>query len=84
MDAVGAHEKVLEVATSLGLRITVSVAHEVPCIEPGKGLGSPTEKSYHVMTGVRTWCTFPCLHTVVFDIYCQAKCLVSSDNSEGE
>ncbi|XP_062118186.1 uncharacterized protein LOC133831783 isoform X2 [Humulus lupulus] len=50
MDPFGAQEKVVEIASSLGLNVSVGVAYEV-CV--GKaGSRSPHEKS-HSMEGVR-------------------------------
>ncbi|KAJ0110526.1 hypothetical protein Patl1_00407 [Pistacia atlantica] len=48
MDPPGAQEKVLEIATSLGLSVRVAVTHEVSIKESGSG--PSTEKSY-IMEG---------------------------------
>lgn len=50
MDPVGAQEKVVELASSLGLGVSVAVAHEVSSAKLGSG--SSTKKSY-IMEGVR-------------------------------
>lgn len=52
MDPVSAQEKVLEVASSLGIRLSVAVAHEVFVNESGSG--SLPEKLVN-MEGVRIW-----------------------------
>ncbi|KAK4848518.1 hypothetical protein QYF36_014014 [Acer negundo] len=53
MDPLGAQEKVIEIATSLGLNVSVAVAHEVSVRE--LGTGSSTEKSYIVEGGISTY-----------------------------
>ncbi|KAH7577919.1 hypothetical protein JRO89_XS01G0316100 [Xanthoceras sorbifolium] len=52
LDPLGAQEKVLEIATGLGLSVSVAVVHEVSVRELGSG--SSFEKSYAV-EGVRIW-----------------------------
>ncbi|XP_073226996.1 uncharacterized protein [Cicer arietinum] len=49
MDPLGAQRKVLEVATTLGLDVSVAVAHEVSVTSLGSGF-SPTKK--YIMEGV--------------------------------
>ncbi|TXG62873.1 hypothetical protein EZV62_009867 [Acer yangbiense] len=53
MDPLGAQEKVIEIATSLGLNVSVAAAHEVSVRE--SGTGSSTEKSYIVEGGISTY-----------------------------
>ncbi|KAL5828096.1 hypothetical protein ACOSQ4_019893 [Xanthoceras sorbifolium] len=53
MDPLGAQEKVLEIATGLGLSVSVAVAHEVSVRE--LGTGSLIEKSYAVEGGISTY-----------------------------
>lgn len=40
MDTLGAHKAVLGVATDLGLKVTVSVAYEIPPPKTGQFLSS--------------------------------------------
>ncbi|KAL5859720.1 hypothetical protein ACOSQ4_001016 [Xanthoceras sorbifolium] len=53
MDPLGAQEKVLEIATGLGLSVSVAVVHEVSVRELGSG--SSFEKSYAVEGGISTY-----------------------------
>ncbi|KAK3194803.1 hypothetical protein Dsin_026113 [Dipteronia sinensis] len=53
MDALGAQEKVIEIATRLGLNVSVAVAHEVSVRE--LGTGSSAEKSYILEGGIGTY-----------------------------
>lgn len=52
MHPPGAQEKVLEIATTLGLNVSVAVAYEVSVRESGSN--SSTKKPY-IMEGVRIW-----------------------------
>ncbi|KAJ6334885.1 hypothetical protein OIU78_011682 [Salix suchowensis] len=53
MDPVGAQEKVVEIASSLGLSVSVAVAHEVSSAKLGSG--SSTKKSYIMEGGISTY-----------------------------
>ncbi|XP_048422133.1 uncharacterized protein LOC103932335 isoform X2 [Pyrus x bretschneideri] len=53
MDPHGAQEKVIEIAGSLGLNISVAVAHEVSITNTGSG--SSHEKSYIMEGGISTY-----------------------------
>ncbi|KAJ7007636.1 hypothetical protein NC653_006616 [Populus alba x Populus x berolinensis] len=53
MDPVGAQEKVVELASSLGLGVSVAVAHEVSSAKLGSG--SSTKKSYIMEGGISTY-----------------------------
>ncbi|KAJ6404571.1 hypothetical protein OIU84_012691 [Salix udensis] len=53
MDPVGAQEKVVELASSLGLSVSVAVAHEVSSAKLGPG--SSTKKSYIMEGGISTY-----------------------------
>ncbi|KAE9615576.1 putative acyclic terpene utilization [Lupinus albus] len=53
MDPLGAQQKVLEVASSLGLSVSVAVAHEVSLTNIGSGFSS--EKSYIMEGGISTY-----------------------------
>ncbi|KAJ4726965.1 Propionyl-CoA carboxylase [Melia azedarach] len=53
MDPPGAQEKVLEIASNLGLNVSVGVAHEVSVRESGSN--SFTEKAYIMEGGVSTY-----------------------------
>ncbi|KAM1818903.1 hypothetical protein ACFX11_000650 [Malus domestica] len=53
MDPLGAQEKVIEIAGSLGLNISVAVAHEVSITNTGSG--SSHEKSYIMEGGISTY-----------------------------
>ncbi|CAK7348057.1 unnamed protein product [Dovyalis caffra] len=53
MDPVGAQEKVIELATGLGIGVSVAVAHEVSSAKFGSG--SSTEKSYIMEGGISTY-----------------------------
>lgn len=52
MDPIGAQQKVLEIATTLGLDVTVAVAHELSVTNLGSGF-SPTQS--YIMEGVRIY-----------------------------
>ncbi|WJX92698.1 hypothetical protein P8452_74303 [Trifolium repens] len=53
MDPIGAQQKVLEIATTLGLDVTVAVAHELSVTNLGSGF-SPTQ-SYIMEGGISTY-----------------------------
>ncbi|KAL6290237.1 hypothetical protein ACE6H2_007747 [Prunus campanulata] len=53
MDPHGAQEKVIEIASSLGLSVSVAVAHEISVTNTGSG--SSHEKSYIMEGGISTY-----------------------------
>ncbi|KAH9618242.1 hypothetical protein KSS87_001646 [Heliosperma pusillum] len=53
MDPIGAQQKVLEIASSLGLSITVAIAHEIDLKD--SGLGCPTKNSFVKDGGISTY-----------------------------
>ncbi|XP_008232790.1 PREDICTED: uncharacterized protein LOC103331890 [Prunus mume] len=53
MDPHGAQEKVIEISSSLGLSVSVAVAHEITV--PNTGSGSSHEKSYIMEGGISTY-----------------------------
>ncbi|XP_057454582.1 uncharacterized protein LOC130746081 isoform X2 [Lotus japonicus] len=53
MDPLGAQQKVLEIASTLGLNVSVAVAHEMSITESGSGF-SPA-KSYTMKGGISTY-----------------------------
>ncbi|KAF4386738.1 hypothetical protein F8388_006693 [Cannabis sativa] len=53
MDPCGAQEKVVEIASSLGLNVSVGVAYEVFVSKTGSG--SPHEKSHNMEGGISTY-----------------------------
>ncbi|OIW17024.1 hypothetical protein TanjilG_15770 [Lupinus angustifolius] len=53
MDPLGAQQKVLEIASNLGLSVSVAVAHEVSLTNIGSGFSS--EKSYIMEGGISTY-----------------------------
>ncbi|ONI23008.1 hypothetical protein PRUPE_2G164100 [Prunus persica] len=53
MDPHGAQEKVIEIASSLGLSVSVAVAHEISVANTGSG--SSHEKSYIMEGGISTY-----------------------------